>query len=438
MERIDNLKQNRTYLQAFEILQRKEDDRMPEGQATTKIRQPIDKLSLARWMVRNEEMRALLTFSPAFSSFLNDNVLYEAMEIRQFGFGQSNPTYLLHIGRDDTGGRFSAVLRRKPSSIAHPSAHALHREFEVLKALQRHNQLNPQEQVPVPYPYSYCKDKSVIGAEFYLMQFISGRIYTDSSMPGMAKSHRKRAYEDVLSVMANLHNVDIAKVGLGNYGKGGKYVQRQLDRLKAVSRKQSELSKTPAPEIEHLARQLQEFAENCPNRISLLHGDFKIDNLIFHPTEPRVIAVLDWELSTVGDSLCDLANLCIMYLMPRSKKSPVSGVAGLDLQSLAIPTRKQLQTMYARHRIKGHRATSISVEEIQKWNGFYLAFVTFKNAVIVQGVAQRAKAGVASSARANEVAKALPMICMMAQSILDTEVRPNLLGATSQKVVSHL
>jgi len=411
---------------------------MPEGQATTKIRQPIDKISLAKWMVQNADMKALLAFNPVFSYFSDENLLCEAMNIRQFGFGQSNPTYLLQIGLGETESRFSAVLRRKPLSIAHPSAHALHREFEVLKALQQHNHQNHQAQVPVPTPYVYCNDKSVVGSEFYLMQFISGRIYTDSSMPGMTKTGRQCAYKDVISVMANLHNVDVSRVGLGSYGKGGKYVQRQLSGLTAVSRKQSELSRTPAPEIEHLSRQLQEFAGNCPNRFSLLHGDFKIDNLIFHPTEPRVIAVLDWELSTVGDSLCDLANLCIMYLMPRSEKAAVSGVSGLNFQSLAIPTRMQLLKMYSYHRIKSNNTTKISFEEIQKWSGFYLAFVTFKNAVIVQGVAQRAKAGVASSARANEVAKALPMICMLAQSILDTEVRPILSGTTIEKTVSSL
>jgi len=410
---------------------------MPDGQSTTEVRQPISKISLAKWLVKDGDMRTVLAFDPALSYFSDASILCEAMNIKQFGFGQSNPTYLLRIGNEDEP-RFSAVLRRKPSSIAHPSAHALHREFEVLKALQKHNQRNLQEQVPVPYPYTYCRDKSVIGSEFYLMQFVSGRIYTDSSMPGMTRSDRQRAYQDVISVMANLHKVDLAEVGLGNYGKGGKYIKRQLNRLMAVSRKQSELSKTPAPEIEHLARQLQQFAGDCPNQTSLLHGDFKIDNLIFHPTEPKVIAVLDWELSTVGDSLCDLANLCIMYLMPRSKKAAISGVAGLDLHSLAIPTRAQLISMYSNRIIKGNKTTKISFEEIHRWAGFYLAFVTFKNAVIVQGVAQRAKAGVASSARANEVAKALPLICMMAQSILDTEVIPMMSGTNIDNTTSKL
>lgn len=391
---------------------------MQDGQATSGTHQSIDQESLTRWMVKNTNLRRLLSFS--------DEEILNLEIVGKFSFGQSNPTYLLRISSIDTDVQFNAVLRRKPISIAHPSAHALHREFQVLQALQKHNEQNQYKQVPVPYPYAYCDDDKILGSEFYIMEFISGRIFTDSSMPGMTRKDRERAFEDVMSVIANLHDVDIGGVGLSTFGKGGNYVQRQLNRLMAVSRKQSELSNAPAPQIEKLANQLLQYAGDCPNHISLLHGDFKIDNLIFHPTDPKVIAVLDWEMSTVGDSLIDLANLSIMYLMPRSRKAAISGVAGIDLHLLGVPTRLELLNMYYRHRTNSIKNTMITFDEIQKWSGFYLAFVTFKNAVIIQGIAQRAKSGLASSARANEVAKALPIICMMAQSILDTEVKPNL------------
>jgi aminoglycoside phosphotransferase (APT) family kinase protein len=252
-------------------------------------------------------------------------------------------------------------------------------------------------------------------------------------MPGLTNAERRSAYQSVMQVLANLHNVDIDKVGLEEYGKGGRYVERQLRGLIAVSKKQAELSQTPAPEIEDLADRLQLYARKCPNHISLIHGDFKIDNLVFHPTEPKVIAILDWELSTVGDSLCDVANLSMMYLMPRNKLAAISGVAGLDLQSLAIPTRRDLLVTYCEK-----RGGNVSFDETKQWAGFYLAFVTFKNAVIVQGVAQRAKSGVASSARANEVAKALPHIVAVAQTILDNEVGPVLQAATTTTTTSRM
>lgn len=393
-----------------------------DGQVTTEVRQCMDVSSLAKWMANEPMLRQIFAFNP-ISSFLKDeNQLRQALEIRQFGFGQSNPTYLVRVPAADN---FSAVLRRKPSSVAHPSAHALHREFQLLMAMYKHNQAYPSDEskhVPVPCPYAYCTDKTVLGSEFYLMEYVSGRIFTDSSMPGMTREDRKLAFVSVISVLANLHNVDIAQVGLQDYGKGGKYVQRQLIRLVSVSRKQVELSDTPAPEIQDLAVQLQQYAGDCPNHISLIHGDFKIDNLVFHPTEPRVLAVLDWELSTVGDSLCDVANLSMMYLMPRSKRAAISGVAGLDLKDLAIPSRMQLLELYCECR----NLKEITYGNLRLWSGFYLAFMTFKNAVIIQGVAQRAKAGVASSARAGEVANFLPMIVQLTQSILDTEVKPEL------------
>lgn len=387
-----------------------------DGQVTTDVRQQLPLHSLARWMVQNDELRSHFSMHPA-SAFLSDAALLGgSFQIRQFGFGQSNPTYLLRIPEASD---FAVVLRRKPSAVAHPSAHALHREYAVLKALQRHNRRCPlEDQVPVPCPFSYCDDTSVVGAEFYLMQFVAGRIFTDSSMPSMSKEDRQQAFLSVMNVLANLHNVNIANVDLESFGKPGMYVERQLNRLVAVSRKQAQLSGTPAPEIERLARQLQQYAACCPNHLSLLHGDFKVDNLVFHPTRPRVIAVLDWELSTIGDSLCDVANLSMMYFIPHGRHTAMAGVGGLDLRALAIPPRTRLLRLYCDVR------TSIDYDETYQWSTFYLAFLFFKNAVIVQGVAQRAKAGVASSAKANEVAKALPLILRMTQTMIDKEVRP--------------
>jgi aminoglycoside phosphotransferase (APT) family kinase protein len=369
------------------------------------VQNALDMPKLCEWLAEQQELLSLLS-----STNLTSSELVQALNVRKFGFGQSNPTYLLVIELSGRG--LKLVLRRKPDRLAHPTAHALHREFRVLKALQHHNQLYPHRRVPVPLVYIYCKDKNILGSEFYIMEFVEGRIYSDPSLPGMSVADRAKAYRDVLRVLSNLHQVDIDKVSLSDYGRSGGYVERQIDRLLAVSNRQSQLSGEPIPAIQDLAVQLRAFARQCPDTSTLLHGDYKIDNLIFHPAEPRVLAVLDWELSTLGDPLCDVANLCMMYFISHESRVGITGIRGLGYQSMGIPNREQLVRSYCRMR-------RIAFATAWDWSGFYLAFLFFKNSVIVQGVAQRSKAGVASSAVANQVATLLPDVITTCRLLLD-------------------
>jgi aminoglycoside phosphotransferase (APT) family kinase protein len=359
-----------------------------QGQATTPVRESLDVDSLCRWMSQQ----------PALSARLSP----QHLSIRQFGFGQSNPTYQLITNK------CTLVLRKKPSSIAHVSAHALHREYRILRALQQHNQQYPEQQVPVPKVYAYCTDTTVVGAEFYIMEFVPGRIFTDPALPGLSEHDRRAAFQNTIAVLKNLHHaVDWKQLGLEDYGKRGRYVERQLERLMAVSRRQATLMNEEDPNlIPALAQQLVRYAQRCPqSKVSLLHGDFKMDNLVFHPTEPRIIAILDWELSTLGDGLCDLANLAMMYFIAPDHVG-ISGIAGLAVPG--IPSRHELVQMYC----------PTDFEIAWAWSGFYLAFLFFKNAVIVQGVAQRYQQGVASSAAAGQVGALLPQIVQQAQQLL--------------------
>jgi aminoglycoside phosphotransferase (APT) family kinase protein len=399
---------------------------MSGGQATTRVRDEIDVDKLAVWMVSQQQQPALQLQLP--SDFSGTN-----LHIRQFGFGQSNPTYKVEIvasegSKDEV---VSLVLRKKPVRVAHKSAHALHREFRVLLALQKHNEMHTasaQRQVPVPRVYAYCSDTSILGSEFYLMEYVQGRIFTDPSLPGLSASERKAAFQHVLQVLAALHSVDLEAVQLSDYGKQhGNYVERQLDSLLQVSRRQAHLSGVPIPaEMEKMAVSLRAYAKQCPGTVPmLLHGDFKMDNLIFHPSQPVVIAVLDWELSTIGDCLSDVANLSMMYFIP----GDAIGIAGLadktanQLAALGIPSRKELVRDYCRKREQllapgcSRPSTLPSFDTVWNWSGFYLAFLFFKNCVIVQGVAQRAAAGTASSAHANQVAKLLPTIIRLTVTI---------------------
>jgi aminoglycoside phosphotransferase (APT) family kinase protein len=382
------------------------------GQATTAIRHVIDVTKLTAWIVKEKGLAEFGRLSQTAWTDLS-------IDVQQFGFGQSNPTYKLLVS---SGGKTTPlVLRKKPQIVAHASAHALHREFRILTALANHNTLHPTRQVPIPKVYAYCNDTSVLGAEFYIMEFVEGRIFTDPSLPGMTPSQRHEAFTDVVRVLRNLHSVDFDEVGLSTYGKTGHYVERNIQRLMAVSRKQSAL--VPVPELDTIASQLSRAAPSCPDYVSLLHGDFKVDNIIFSASEPRIIAILDWELSTIGDPLCDVANLCMMYFIPQDRGLGIAGLLGMDLDDIGLLSRQELLEAYAAQN------QSISLMEIEKWFCFYLAFLFFKNCVIVQGVAQRAKAGVASSAIANRVADLLPILISMTRQLLQ-ECPPPILSSS--------
>ena len=295
--------------------------------------------------------------------------------------GQSNPTFRVSAG----AGR-DYVLRKKPAGTLIASAHAIDREYRVMKALQATD-------VPLPRMLHYCESSELLGTPFYVMEFLQGRVFMDQSLPGMAAAERSTIYREMNRVIAALHAVDYAAVGLADYGKSGNYVGRQIARW---SRQCREATVPVTPAMERLMDWLPEHLP-ADDETTLVHGDYRLDNLIFHPTEPRVIGVLDWELSTLGHPLADLAYQCMAWRIPPTLWR---GIGGLDLVALGIPHEGEYVGWY--EQATGRRAA-------EHWD-FYLAYNLFRMGAILHGIAQRAQDGNAAAADAVETgAKAGPL-----------------------------
>jgi aminoglycoside phosphotransferase (APT) family kinase protein len=302
------------------------------------------------------------------------------ISVEQFKGGQSNPTYRITAG----GARY--VLRRKPPGKLLPSAHAVDREYTVMTALGRTG-------FPVPKTYLLCRDEAVIGTQFFVMDCVEGRIFWEQSLPDLAPGERGLIYDEMNRVIALLHSVDYQAIGLADYGRPGNYFARQIKRWS----EQYRASETER--IEAMDNLIAWLPDNIPegDETAIVHGDYRLDNMIFHPTEPRVLAVLDWELSTLGHPLADFSYHCMSWhIAPGAFR----GIAGLDHAALGIPSEEDYIASYCRR--TGRTG-------IAHWD-FYLAFGLYRIAAILQGIARRALEGTAASAQAVETGKrARPM-----------------------------
>jgi aminoglycoside phosphotransferase (APT) family kinase protein len=322
------------------------------GTKPVEERHRIDEASLDRWMQANVEGYA------------------GPLTVAQFKGGQSNPTYRL-----DTPGR-SYVMRRKPFGKLLPSAHAVDREFRVIAAL------GPQG-FPVAKAYALCTDDAVIGAAFYIMSMEEGRVFWDPTLPSQPPEMRRAIFTSKIETLAKLHSYEPEAIGLGDFGKPGNYFARQVDRWT----KQYKASETQLiPEIEKLIEWLPRTVP-AQQKVSVVHGDYRLDNMIFHATEPRVQAVLDWELSTLGDPMADFTYLLMQWTMP--------GLQGVDLEALNIPTLEEAIAIYC---------AASGRPDIPDVN-WYFSYNLFRLACITQGIAGRIRDGTAANAKAIETAK---------------------------------
>lgn len=292
---------------------------------------------------------------------------WDGATLKAFTQGQSNPTYLLQAGA------YAYVLRTRPAGVLHASAHAIDREFRVLEALAG-------SAVPVPAPRLYCDDSGLIGVAFYVMDYVPGRLLADPALPELSPDDRRAAYASFVNTLAELHSIDPASVGLGDFGRPGQYYERQISRW---TRQYRAAETETIPAMEHLLAWLP---DNLPREetVSLVHGDYRFENLLFHPTAPTVSAVLDWELSTLGDPLADLAYAALWHRLP---PHAFRGLAGRAAQCPGVPSEAEFVADYC---------ARVGRAPIANWR-FYMAFSFFRLAAILQGVRRRALDGNAAA-----------------------------------------
>lgn len=328
----------------------------------------LDKRKLADWMKRNVD---------GFAGPLTAKML---------AGGQSNPTYLLR-----TSAR-SYVLRRKPIGDLPPGAHAVDREARVQEALG-------MQDFPVPNIHALCMDETVIGSPFYIMEMIEGRIFRDSTFAETSAAERALYFDQMNATLARLHAIDPAVAGLSGFGRPGNYLARQVKRWTRQYR--DETGAARLPDMDWLADWLPEHIPRDAETV-IVHGDFRVDNMVFHPIEPRVIAVLDWELSTLGDPLADFTYHLMMYRCPPAFGG---GIAGQDIRALGLPDEEDYIAAYCRR--TGRRG--IARLDV------YMAYNLFRLAAIVHGIQGRVARGNAVSPVASQLAAQLPMIAALAR-----------------------
>jgi len=327
--------------------------------------------------------------------YLEDNIPGFSGELsaEKFAGGQSNPTFKLSAGGENY------VLRRKPPGELLKSAHAVDREYRVITALA-------DTDVPVAKTYCLCEDEDIIGSMFYVMECLEGRVFWDATVPEVSSNEERSAiYDDMNRVLAALHNVDVDAVGLSDFGRPGNYFERQVSRWTKQYR---------ASETEHsvaMEKLIEWLPANMPaddGVVSLVHGDYRLDNVMFHPTEPRIIGVLDWELSTTGHPLADLSYQCMAWALPRTDTG-MSGLGGVDRQALGLPSDEEYVAAYCKRTGR---------DNIENWN-FYMVFCFFRLAAILQGVKKRALIGTASSAEAHAKAAAVEPLAEAGAALID-------------------